>query len=56
MKRILKVASVGEQRRLNQKAQVRLQGKWLVTAGMTPEKYVEISNPRKGILVLKMMD
>lgn len=56
MKRILKIASVGEHRRLNRKAQIRLEGLWLTQAGLIPEKYVEVSNPRKGILVLKMMD
>ncbi len=56
MKRILKVASVGEHRRLNQKAQVRLEGKWLVKAGITPEKFVEVTNPRPGILILRVQE
>ena len=56
MKRILKVASVGEYRRLNQKAQVRLEGKWLVKAGILPEKHVEVTNPTKGVLILRVQE
>lgn len=56
MKRVLKVASVGEHRRLNRKAQIRLEGKWLVAAGLTPEKYVEVTNPSKGVLILRLQE
>lgn len=55
-KRILKIASIGEHRKLNQKAQVRLEGKWLVRAGLIPEKFVEITNPKPGILILRVQD
>jgi len=55
-KRVLKVAAVGEHRRLNQKAQVRLEGKWLVKAGIFPEKHVEVTNPQKGVLILRVQE
>jgi hypothetical protein len=55
-KRILKIASVGEHRKLNRKAQVRLEGLWLVSAGLTPEKYVVVTNPKPGVLILRLQD
>jgi hypothetical protein len=55
-KRIIKIASVGEHRRLNRKAQIRLEGMWLVKAGLTPEKHVEITNPKPGVLILRLQD
>ena len=56
MKRVLKIASVGENRKLNRKAQIRLEGLWLVKAGLTPEKHVEVTNPRKGVLILRVQE
>jgi hypothetical protein len=52
-KRILKITSVGEFRRKNLKAQVRLEGKWLVAAGLIPETHVEVTNPQVGVLILR---
>lgn len=54
--RILKIASVGEHRKLNKKGQIRLEGRWLVSAGLTPEKYVVVTNPKPGILILRMQE
>lgn len=56
MKRILKVISVGEHRKLKQKGQIRLEGKWLVEAGLLPEKHVEITSPQVGVLVIKCLE
>lgn len=56
MQRILKVISVGENRKQLTKAQIRLEGKWLVTAGLIPEKHVLITNPKPGVLVLQMQE
>lgn len=56
MKRILKVASVGEHRKLKQKGQIRLEGMWLVKAGLTPEKHVEVTNPKPGVLILRLQE
>lgn len=52
-KRILKVASIGENRKKRLKAQIRLQGKWLVAAGLIPETHVEVTNPQVGVLILR---
>lgn len=41
--RILKISSIGEHRKTHTKAQIRLEGKWLVTAGLIPEKHVLIT-------------
>ena len=54
--RILKVISIGENRKSLTKAQIRLEGKWLVTAGLIPDKHVVITNPRPGVLVLRMQE
>lgn len=54
--RILKISSIGEHRKTHTKAQIRLEGKWLVTAGLIPEKHVLITNPRPGVLVLHMQE
>lgn len=56
MKRVLKVASVGENRRENLKAQIRLEGKWLLVAGIPPESYVVVTNPKPGVLILRVQD
>lgn len=54
--RILKVIAVGENRKSFTMAQIRLEGKWLVDAGLIPEKHVLITNPRPGVLVLHMQE
>ena len=54
--RILKVIPVGENRKQLTKAQIRLEGKWLVTAGLIPDKHVVITNPQPGVLILQMQE
>ncbi len=56
MKRVLKIVSVGEHRKKNLKAQIRLEGKWLVTAGLIPERHVVITNPQVGVLIIKCLE
>ena len=56
MKRILKVSSVGENRRMNLKAQIKLEGKWLLVAGILPESHVVVTNPKPGVLILQVQD
>ena len=53
-KRILKVVEGWDYARDQVIPQVRLQGKWLQTAGLIPGKHVEVSNPIPGILILRM--
>jgi hypothetical protein len=52
-KRVLKVEAVGEFRKKHLKAQIRLEGKWLVAAGLVPDTHVEVTNPQAGVLILR---
>lgn len=56
IKRVLKVASVGENRKKNLKAQIRLEGKWLLVAGIPPESHVLVTNPKPGVLILQVQE
>lgn len=50
---VLKVHDSGDYYRKEVKPQIRLEGKWLLKAGLVPEDKVEVTNPRPGILVLR---
>lgn len=52
--RILKVQDMGDHYLKKVIPQIRLQGKWLLKAGIFPENRVEITNPRSGILILRV--
>lgn len=52
--RILKVVEGWDFRGNQPIAQVRLQGKWLEKAGLIRGKHVKISNPKPGVLILRM--
>jgi hypothetical protein len=56
MPRILKVEAFGDYPKKCLKAQIRLQGLWLIHAGVPPESHVEVTNPQKGILVLRVQE
>ncbi len=51
--RSLKVLDCGDSYRKDIKPQIRLEGKWLLKAGVAPEDRVEVLNPYPGILVLR---
>ena len=51
--RVLKVLDSGDHYRKDVKPQIRLEGKWLLLAGLLPEDRIEVSNPQPGILVLR---
>jgi len=53
--RTLKVHDSGDPYRQDVKPQIRLEGKWLLKAGVAPEDRVEVLNPRPGILVLRKL-
>ena len=55
-KRILKVEEVGDFYRKRTKPLIRLQGKWLMKAGILPNNHIEVENPEPGVLLLKMID
>lgn len=54
--RTLKVHDSGDPYRKDVKPQIRLEGKWLLRAGVVPEDRVEVLNPRPGILVLRKLE
>jgi hypothetical protein len=55
-KRILKVISGWDYQKDRVKPQVRLEGKWLIAAGLIPESHVEVSNPIPGMLILRLLN
>jgi hypothetical protein len=54
-KRILKVISGWDYQRDHVKPQIRLEGKWLIAAGLNPESHVEVCNPKSGVLILRLL-
>ena len=56
MPRVLKVRNIGDRYWKEVTPQIRLQGKWLLNAGIRPDSHVQITNPRNGELVIKSLD
>ena len=54
--RRLKVAEVGDFWQKRTHPLVRLQGKWMLDAGIAPNSYVEVTNPQPGVLVLQAVE
>lgn len=54
--RTLKVQDIGDYFRKEVTPQIRLQGKWLLAAGLKPETQVCITNPQPGVLVVKSLE
>ena len=54
-RRVLKVQDKGDHYRKEVKPQIRLEGKWLLKAGIVPEDRVEVLNPYPGLLILRIM-
>ena len=52
---VLKVHDSGDHYRKEVKPQIRLEGKWLLKAGLVPEDRVEVLNPQPGTLVLRIV-
>lgn len=53
---VLKVWNIGDRYRKEVTPQIRLQGNWLLNAGIRPDTHVQITNPRNGELVIKSLD
>lgn len=51
--RKLKVQNVGDYYKREIIPKIRLQGKWLLDAGIKPNNHVYISNPEPGVLVIR---
>jgi hypothetical protein len=54
--RILKVEEVGDFWRKRTFPRIRLKGKWLTQAGILPTRYVSVTSPLPGVLVLQVVD
>jgi len=54
--RMLKVQDVGDYYRKEVIPQIRLQGKWLIAAGLQPDTHVQVTNPEPGVIVMKSLD
>jgi hypothetical protein len=54
-RRILKVIEVGDFWRRRTVPVIRLQGKWMVKAGVLPNTHVQVTNPSPGTLVIRVL-
>ena len=54
--RTLKVHDIGDYYRKEVVPQIRLQGKWLLGAGLQPDTKVQVTNPQPGTLILKCLE
>jgi HSP20-like domain of unknown function (DUF1813). len=52
----LKVQDMGDHYRRKVIPQIRLQGKWLLSAGIIPEAKVEVINPKIGVLIVRVIE
>ena len=55
-KRILKVEEIGDFWRKQTVPRIRLKGKWLVKAGILPNRYIQVESPNPGVLILHLME
>ena len=53
---VLKVRNIGDRYQKEVTPQIRLQGNWLLNAGIRPDTHVQITNPRNGELVIKSLE
>ena len=54
--RILKVQDVGDYHKRKVKPQIKLEGMWLLDAGLPPYRHVEVTNPVPGMLILRSLE
>jgi len=54
--RRIKVEEVGDFWNDDTYSRIRMQGKWLVEAGIHPNSYVRILNPQPGMLVFHAVE
>ena len=55
-KHILKVEEVGDFWRKRTVPRIRFNGKWLVQAGILPNRHVKVETPKPGVLILHLID
>jgi hypothetical protein len=55
-RRVLKVVEIGDFWAKRTMPSIRLQGKWMLRAGVLPNHYVQITNPSPGVLLIQILD
>ena len=54
MNRTIKIEEIGDYDKGKTYNRIRLKGKWLYEAGFEPGEYVSVTNPKKGVLIIKL--
>ena len=54
--RKLKVEDISDPFQRKKILRIRIQGRWLVDAGLKPNHIVEVDNPSPGLLIIKCLD
>jgi hypothetical protein len=54
--RILKVVEIGDFWAKRTMPSIRLQGKWMLRAGVLPNRHVQITNPSPGVLLIQLVE
>lgn len=54
--RTLKVIEIGDFWAKRTMPSIRLQGKWMLKAGVLPNHHVQITNPSPGVLVIQLLE
>jgi hypothetical protein len=54
--RVLKVAEIGDFWAKRTMPSIRLQGKWMLRAGVLPNHHVQITNPSPGVLLIQLLE
>lgn len=54
--RILKVVEIGDFWAKRTMPSIRLQGKWMLKAGVLPNHHVQIINPSPGVLLIRLLE
>lgn len=53
---VLKVIDVGDHHLKKVSLAIRLEGRWLSTAGLCADSYVRVTNPQPGILLIQRLE
>ena len=54
--RVLKVVEIGDFWAKRTMPSIRLQGKWMLRAGVLPNRHVQITNPSPGVLQIQLLE
>ena len=54
--RVLKVVEIGDFWAKRTMPSIRLQGKWMLRAGLLPNRHVQVTNPSPGVLQIQLLE